>query len=88
MTVDGPTIVIEGMREDWPGGAPRPQPGTQPPDFLVRRRTRPGRRPGVFRESPREAVRRMRAWLTPDRQLEPDLNRPENAPPGVLTTRR
>ena len=28
---------------------PRPQPGTQPPDFLVRRRTRPGRRPGVFR---------------------------------------
>ena len=42
MTGDGPKIVIEGTREDWPGGprtlTPRgPQPGPQPADLLVRR---------------------------------------------------
>ena len=46
MTGDGPQIVIEGRREDWPGGA------------------RGGRLVDV-----------LLAWLTPDRQLEPELNR-------------
>ena len=41
-------IVIEGTREDWPGGASKangasPRPRTQPADLLVRRPDRPGR---------------------------------------------
>ena len=90
MTGDGPTIAIEGTREDWPRrrsnpDAARPQPRTERADLLVRRRARPGRHPAV------EAVRRMReqtpvargdrlvdvllAWMPPDHPLDPDLNR-------------
>ena len=90
MTGDGPTIAIEGTREDWPRrrsnpDAARPQPRTERADLLVRRRARPGRHPAV------EAVRWMReqtpgargdrlvdvllAWMPPDHPLDPDLNR-------------
>ena len=45
MTGDGPTIAIEGTREDWPRrrskpDAAQPQPRTERADLLVRRLSR------------------------------------------------
>ena len=96
MTGDGPKIVIEGTREDWPGG-PRtltPRDPSREPNrqtFWFGAELDPDGSQVWFRIAS-EAVRRMGeqtprargdrlvdallAWLmTPDRQLEPDLNR-------------
>ena len=95
MTGDGPQIVIEGTREDWPGG-PRtltPRDPSREPNgqtFWFGAEFDPDGAQVWFRIAS-AAVSRIReqtpgargdrlvdallAWLTPDRQLEPDLNR-------------
>ena len=60
--------------------AARPLQRTERADLVVRRRVRPGRQPGVVPDRlggrpPDRLVDALFAWLTPDRQLAPDLNR-------------
>ena len=92
----GPTIVIAGTREDWPGG-PRtltPRDPTREPNGRILwfgAELDPDGSQQVWFRITAEAVGRMRektprargarlidtllAWLTPDRQLQPELNR-------------
>ena len=104
MTGDGPKIVIEGTREDWPGG-PRtltPRDPSREPNrqtFLVRRRARPGRgsrHPGArggppSRRPPRladDAAQASRAPARGTRRASGPPSRPAPAPEGRLSTGR
>ena len=79
----GPEIVIAGTREDWPGGAQTltPRDPTREPNgrlWFGAEPTRTGASVVPDHGGGRRPVSPHRpppAWLMPDRQLQPELNR-------------